>query len=116
MAKLSSFKNKPIKDISQVTIKLGILLHEEYCSEDSCDHCNGDVAKRGDIQEELAVTEFRELYELSNKYHLQSVAEGMEHQSRRKSKASKKGHRKGNDFFKPPPMQLNTMSAGYQIW
>ena len=39
MAKPKSFKTKPIKEMSEVVMKVGLLIHQEKCDDGNCLDC-----------------------------------------------------------------------------
>ena len=102
MAKPKAFKTKPIKEMSEVVMKVGLLIHQEQCD---CKHCLDcpvwDPANYGDLKEEVfADTELRKIFEICSMHNRHQTEELCE--LSKKSGAVKKSKRKGiNQLFTP---------------
>jgi len=94
----SAFKSKPIKDISQLVMKFGKLIHQEHCQEDFCKHCSylGPSLLRECIP---AAANFKELYELSSTYAMHDDAEAMEQQNGQQP--NKQAKKRSKELFLP---------------
>ena len=95
MAKPKSFKTKPIKEMSKVVMKVGLLIYQEQCDDENCLGCPVcDPANYGDFKEEVsAATELRKMFKICSMHNRHQAKE--RHELSKKSGVVKKCKRKG---------------------
>jgi ferredoxin len=90
LSKLSVWKSKPIKDIAQPVMRMGILLHKESCQGADCVHCGDcvDFVPTLEIEHEAAKV-FRKLYEDCNALRIDTEGEIRDQQTKKKRNSQK---------------------------
>ena len=102
MAKPKSFKTKPIKEMSEVVMKVGLLIHQEKCDDGNCLDCLvWDPANYGYLKEEVsAATELKKMFKICSMHNHHPTEERCK--LSKKSGVVEKSKRKGvNQLFMP---------------